>query len=291
MSERPVHLRLLWPQWQGAGTNSITEFSEGFPLRVARRGYSVGSRVLQAVVAPHSGPCEVVPTDMSDRGLAEKDGIEAKDVVVEQLRAALEIIGRYAPGRITTLGGDCSVSVAPFTTLAETYKDDLAVVWIDSHPDTDTGDTSYGGYHAMAVSTITGHGDHDVVAELPATVPASRVALAGLHSWVDDAYSHLREWGITAFGPEDLRRDSAPLLAWIRDTGATKVAIHLDVDTVDAAEVRFGLGEDFGGLSIDETRAVVADIASLVEVVGFTVAEYTPRQVMRLQQLLDGMPL
>ncbi|HET6658969.1 MAG TPA: hypothetical protein VFH16_03535 [Rubrobacter sp.] len=36
-----VNLRLLWPQWQGAGTSSVEAFASEFPLDVARRGYAV----------------------------------------------------------------------------------------------------------------------------------------------------------------------------------------------------------------------------------------------------------
>ncbi|MCB0929258.1 MAG: arginase family protein, partial [Mycobacterium sp.] len=67
--------------------------------------------------------------------LAEGDGIEAKSVVLAQLATALRLIGDVVPAQITTLGGGCSVSVAPFSELAQRYGQDLAVVWIDSHPD------------------------------------------------------------------------------------------------------------------------------------------------------------
>jgi arginase len=291
MTNATDHLRLIWPQWQGAGTASVEAFADGLPLEVIRRGYAVGAMVLNAVLPPHAGPTEVVPTEMSDRGLTEQDGVEAKEVVLEQLRAALRIIERNAPMRITTLGGDCAVSVAPFAALAAEYGEDLAVIWIDSHPDVDTGDTGYGGYHAMAVSAITGHGDHDIVDALPATIPASRVALAGLHSWVDDAHAHVSEWGLTAFAPDVLRRDRTALLDWLRSTGATKIAIHFDVDTIDAAEARFGLGEDVGGLTTAEVRRLVADLDVASQVVGLTIAEFIPRQVIQLQRLLDGFPL
>jgi arginase family enzyme len=49
--------------------------------------------------------------------------------------------------RITTLGGECSVSVAPFSELANRYGDDPAIVWIYSHPDVGTPDSEYPGYH------------------------------------------------------------------------------------------------------------------------------------------------
>jgi arginase len=46
-----VTLRLLWPQWQGAGTSGVQELAPEFPFDVARRGYAVGSAVLAAVLS------------------------------------------------------------------------------------------------------------------------------------------------------------------------------------------------------------------------------------------------
>ncbi len=53
---------------------------------------------------------------------------------MEQLARALELIRRHDPARIVTLGGECSVSGAPFSHLARRYGEDLAIIWIDSHP-------------------------------------------------------------------------------------------------------------------------------------------------------------
>jgi arginase len=179
------HLRLVWPQWQGAATESIRSLAPEFPFDVARRGYSVGTKVLQAVLPEHSGPTALVPVEMGDLGLEERDGIEAKAVVIEQLKAALTIIHDHDPARITTLGGECSVSLAPFSHLISKYGDDLAILWIDSHPDMGTGETSYPGFHAMVVSALTGHGDSEVLDVLPATTTTDRVALVGMHDWTD----------------------------------------------------------------------------------------------------------
>lgn len=126
------HLRLVWPQWQGAGTSSVRELASEFPFDLARRGYAVGTWVLQAVLPDHSGPTVVVPVEMGDRGLDEQDGIEAKTIVLEHLRSALAILAEHDPDRVTTLGGDCSVSMAPFSYLIDKYGDDLAIMWIDS---------------------------------------------------------------------------------------------------------------------------------------------------------------
>ncbi|HET9874115.1 MAG TPA: arginase family protein [Propionibacteriaceae bacterium] len=286
------HLRLLWPQWQGAGTESIRSLASEFPFDAARRGYSVGTKVLQAVLPEHDGPIAVVPVEMSDRGLEERDGIEAKTVVLQQLRAARDLIRDYAPARITTFGGECSVSLAPFSYLIDRYGYDLAILWIDSHPDMGTGETAYPGYHAMVVSALTGHGDPELLDLLPATIAADKVALVGMHDWTDPALPAIADqWGLTVFAPDALRSDSAPLVDWLQRTRATKVAIHFDVDTIDANEIQLGLGADLGGLTSAEARRVVADIDAVVEVVALTIAEYVPRQVMHLQQILAGFPL
>jgi hypothetical protein len=80
------HLRLVWPQWQGAGSGSVGSLAAEFPFDVARRGYWVGAKVLQVVLPAHAGPTAVVPVEMGDVGLEERDGIEAKAVVLQQLR-------------------------------------------------------------------------------------------------------------------------------------------------------------------------------------------------------------
>jgi len=84
-----THLRLIWPQWQGAGSSSVRQFTTEFPFDVGRRGYAVGAKVLEAVLPEHDGPTAVVPVEMGDRGLEERDDIEAKAIVLEQLRAAV----------------------------------------------------------------------------------------------------------------------------------------------------------------------------------------------------------
>lgn len=261
------------------------------PFETARRGYAVGATVLEAILPAHEGPAAVVPVSLSDTGLETRDGIEAKNAILDGLRTALEIIGEHDPERIVTLGGECSVSVAPFSALAHRYGEDLAVLWIDSHPDVGTGTSQYTGYHAMAVSTLTGHGDLEVHDLLPATVTADRVALVGLHEWTEDDFPHVQEWGLASFAPDRLREHSEALLQWLAGTGCSRVAIHLDVDVVDSTEMTLGAGAVPDGLSSVQVSRIIADVSAAAEVVGLTVAEYVPRQVLQLRQMLSGMPL
>jgi arginase len=181
--------------------------------------------------------------------------------------------------------------VAPFSALAAKYGDDLAIVWVDSHPDVGTPARHYPGYHAMAVTALLGHGDADIQKLLPATIPASHVALAGLHVWTDDDFPNIAEWGLMTFSPDSLRDSSDALLDWLAATGRRRVAIHLDVDVVDSEEVVLGLGAEPGGLTSTQVRRLIADIDRAADVVGLTIAEYVPRQVMALQRLVQDLPL
>ena len=95
-----LHLCLVWPQWQGAGTGSVCSLAAEFPFDIARRGYSVGTKVLQVVLPEHAGR-PLWCLSRCDIGLKERDGIEAKAVVLQQLRSALAIISEHEPARIT----------------------------------------------------------------------------------------------------------------------------------------------------------------------------------------------
>jgi arginase len=175
--------------------------------------------------------------------------------------------------------------------LARRYGDDLAVVWIDSNPDIGTPASQYPGFHAMAVAALTGYADPDALDLLPATVSPARVALVGLHAWTEDDIGTIAEWGIRTFSPGDLRATTQPLLDWLAATGCTRIAIHFDVDAVDSNEIVLGLGAEPDGLTSTQVRRIIDDLDSCAEVVGLTIAEFIPRQVMHLQQILIGLPL
>lgn len=286
-----VTLRLVWPQWQGADPAVVGLLTPELGFAEAQTGYSAGSRILESLVPKAEGPEVHVPVAFEQKGLTSVDGIYARDVVISQLQAALELIDAHSPDRIVTLGGECSVSVAPFAYLAAKYADDLAVVWIDAHPDTGMPECENDGYHSMAVSHLTGHGDDEVVGSLPAVISPSRVALAGLHSWEDDQVQFTDGWGLAKFTPGDLEESSDALLSWLASTGCSKVAIHWDVDSVDSEDIVLGLGMEAGGLSRSAVVRLMNDLADSHDVVAITIAEYLPRQVIAIHQMLQGMPL
>jgi arginase len=112
-----------------------------------------------------------------------------------------------------------------------------------------------------------------------------------VHEWTEDDFPNVATWGIQTFGPDELRTSTRPLLDWLAATGCSRVAIHFDVDTIDSTEIVLGLGAVADGLTSRQVRRAVADVSAAADVVGLTIAEFFPRQVMHLQQVLDGFPL
>jgi Arginase family len=100
--------------------------------------------------------------------------------VLQQLRSALAIISEHEPARITTVGGECSVSMAPFSYLINKHGDDLAILWIDSHPDMGTGETAF----ARARWRVPPHAGPNFGSDSPTACDPIRGRTAARHSVV-----------------------------------------------------------------------------------------------------------
>lgn len=283
-------IRLVYPQWQGGDiTRWITEVSDP---EEASRGYVLGSQLLE-FLAPNNGQETLtvpISTEITERKV--QDGVLDRDIIATQTRAALAMLDVAAPDRIVTLGGECSVSVAPFTWLAHKYKDDVAMIWIDAHPDITLPGDVYAGYHAMAVTACMGKGDGKILQELPASFDASRILLVGLRNWErEEIKARQQAYGIRHLTPKEVANNSEAVKQWLRSCGASKVVIHFDMDVLDPAEIIAAVGTDPEGMKIAEVVRLINDVAQEKELVGLTVAEPMPRTAIRIRSMLRQLPL
>lgn len=283
-------VRLIYPQWQGASVVSlIPEIKD--PAE-ASRGYYLGAKLLD-FLAPENGQKTLtvpVSLEMTDRKAV--DGVIDRDVILRQNREALRLLRQNNPDRIVTLGGECAVSVVPFTYLADKYKDDAAVIWIDAHPDITLSGDVYAGFHAMAVTALMGEGDKKIMAELPAKINPDKILLLGVRNWErDEIKERQRKYGLRHLTKEEIIRRPSAIREWLDASGVSKVMIHFDMDVLDPAEIVAAVGTDPEGMKIDEVVAVINEIAASKEVVGLTVAEAMPRTAIRLKNMLARLPL
>lgn len=283
-------IRMVYPQWQGADIAKwITEVPDP---QQASRGYYLGAQLLN-FLAPDNGQKTVtvpVATSLAERKVT--DGVLDRDILVSQTKAALDILEIENPDKIVTLGGECSVSVVPFTYLADKYKNDVAMIWIDAHPDITLPGDVYPAYHAMAVTACMGLGDKHIVSELPTKIAPSKILFVGLRDWErDEIKARQRQYGIRHLTPEDVRENSDMIRDWLKSCGASKVVIHFDMDVLAPAEIIAAVGVVPNGMKISEVVRVINDIAKEKEVVGLTVAEPMPRTAIRIREMLSQMPL
>ena len=279
-------LRLIYPQWQGG---IVDHWMPDIVPEDASKGYFLGAQLLKMLAS--TAMTAEVPVSLDIRDRAVEEGISARRVIIKQTGAALDIVRGNAPEKIVTLGGECSVSVVPFTYLAAKYPDDVAIVWLDAHPDVNLPDDEYKGYHAMALTACLGMGDEGIMRMLPGKVAAQNALIVGLRSWDAGMKQRQKELGIKGLSPADVAEDSKAILDWLKSTGVSKVLVHFDLDVLDPAEIIAGVGVEPNGMKMAEAIRVINDIAAHYDLVGLTVAEFMPRIAIRMKRMLDGLPL
>lgn len=288
MENKEKTIRFIYPQWQGG---IVDHWMPDIPADDASRGYYLGAQLLKLLAPESSQKVVEVPVSLDIDDRETEKGISARRVILKQTKAALEKLRENNPDKIVTLGGECAVSVVPFTYLAEKYPGDVAIVWIDAHPDINLPGDEYKGYHAMALTACLGMGDEEITGLLPAKFEASKALVVGLRSWDEGMKERQKELGIKGLSPAEVARDSRKVLDWIRGTGASKVVVHFDLDALDPAEMIAGVGVEPDGMKIEETVRLIADIASAYDLVGLTVAEPMPRVAIKIRNLLGRLPL
>ncbi|MGL4310569.1 MAG: arginase family protein [Paracoccaceae bacterium] len=280
-------LRLNFAQWQGGG----------LPL------YHFGAQLL-GWLAPGANGAEFtidVPAP-DDATLAVQDGIRARRAVLAQADAAMAILRENQPARVVVLGGDCGVDLAPFAYLNDRYGGDLAVLWVDAHPDIMTADETPNA-HAMVLGQLLGEGDAEFIARVPRPLKPANVMYAGLYDMSPVERGRLDRLGLHMATPNDLLDGSGKVLDWLKATGATKLAVHFDLDVIDPGELRtlyFSRpdaprgafdGIPQGRMRIEQVLRLLSDVAGATEVVGLGITEFLPWDMAIMRDLLRKLPL
>jgi len=191
-------------------------------------------------------------------------------LVHERTLAVLAEIDGWA----ITIGGDCGVSLAAVGHANELAKGDMAVVWLDAHPDLNTPATSPSGiFNGMVLRALTGEGADGLVPQRP--VDPSKLVLAGARAFDEGEDAFIAQHSIRVLAAAELASPEA-LITAIEATGATSVYLHIDVDVLDPGEID-GVGNPvpFGvtGVALTELiRAVKARFA----LAGASLVEFAP---------------
>lgn len=284
-------LRLLFPQWQGAPRNHIQNLLPELGPD-ASSGYTLGAKILN-FLSPANCPTIEVPIsyNKSDDELKTENGIFARKPLLIQLQNVVKILQGNNPNKVAILGGECSVSVAPFSYLAKKYENDVVCLWYDAHPDITLPGDEYTGYHAMALSSVMGLGDQEFIDSLPGKIPTSRALIVGLRVLNETEATRIKELNLKSVSCDQVHSGSSDIVDWIKSTGCHKVVIHLDLDVLDPNDIFCAVGKEPNGLKLDEVVKSIKSVGESFDIVALTIAEHNPSIEIRLQNMMNELPL
>lgn len=293
-------LKLIYPQWQGG---DIVSFFNDLPEKEIATGYYLGAQILNLIVDsinPNLKNNEIIVPiekefylDKKSKKRIVEEGIIDKKIIQKQTAATFEILNEKQPDKILTLGGECSVSIAPFSYLINKNKDEnIALIWLDAHPDLGVPyDDFYQGYHAMAVSALRGDSNLSFSFHLPAHLEGDNILIVGLHSNEAEHYLKRREsLGISAFTSNDLKQNPKAIYEWLMKRNIQKTLIHLDLDCLNPQEIYAAVGNT-GEFYLKDIAKMINDIQKNSEVMGLTIAEHMPKIQIQLKMLFKDFPL
>jgi arginase len=263
-------LTLFFPQWQGAGNS--------------KRLYQGAMEIREEFL--RQGTYEQVELDC-DRDMVLKNGILGYDCIRSQYRNAIKTILERKPQKIFTIGGDCSVELAPVSYLNDLHRGDLTVVWFDAHGDLNTPESSPSGcFHGMPLRTLLGDGDDPIVRDCLSVLKSGQAVLAGCRELDPPEAEYVAENKISV---ADVGLVSAidPFIDVIRNKGNRNLYIHIDLDVLDPVDFPNVLCPCRNGISVDQLMKTIRALKEQFNIVGLGLVEYVPGEPGCLEKLKE----
>ena len=288
MTNQRKTLRLLMPQWQGGDYDLSIRTGELYPL---------GSRILAFLAPKSDAPLIEVPiAPYTGAERPRENGVVWQSVVLQQMRAARDIIAEHAPDRVIAFGGDCLISQAPLDYLNGRYQGNLGVLWIDAHPDVSTP-ADHDREHAMVLGNLLGGGDPVFAKEVKNQLKARQVMIIGVEKYNSDAEKEtVKQFGLPVLQAGDVAENSDAVLRWIRENTFDNIAIHFDLDVLDPKVFysQFPMDPDakpsgtaLGKLTFPQATRLITDVAGAANVVGLGIAEHMPWDARNLKHMME----
>ncbi|MDQ0981399.1 2,4-dienoyl-CoA reductase-like NADH-dependent reductase (Old Yellow Enzyme family)/arginase family enzyme [Pseudomonas synxantha] len=282
-------LRLKIPQWQG-GDNPPTGFGAELLAFLAPAS---ASPLVEIPVRPYTGQKTVI-----------HDGVAHREAIMEQLQATTEVLNEHRPDRVVVFGGDCLVDQAPFAYLNERYEGQLAILWVDAHPDI-KNPNEYCNAHTMVLANLLGEGDAKLAAQVKVHIDPKKVMFAGLRQdgLTRQEAEFIERHSLSVATPDALISSSESVLEWIRVNDVKHLAIHFDLDVLDPTEFRsvfFGepnpasdpyAAFPAGKMSVAQVLRLINDVSRATDVVGLGITEHLPWDAITLKDMLAEIPI
>lgn len=278
-------IRILAPDWQGGN----------------KPEYFIGAQLLSWLAPNNHQQKEIQLAIQAPNGktLVKENGVTAQTATKENVLLAKKAIKEERPDKIITFGGTCLVSQAPFDYLHGKYGKELGIIWLDSHPDISTPENFY-NEHAMVLGNLLGEGDPALAELVEHPLKTESILYVGLQQPNQPEINLLEKLKLdyTIQGSQHLQ--TADIQNWIAKNNFKKIAIHLDLDVLNPKLFRSlyfsepgvtDFPSDAGKMSPANLLVLLKDIFQKNDVVGLTIAEYLPWDVVELQKIFSELPI
>ncbi|MCG5030970.1 hypothetical protein MAF45_05855 [Mesosutterella sp. OilRF-GAM-744-9] len=283
-------LRLIFPDWQNGASSS-----SGFVPR------------LLATIAPQCDQSESVevplPESMLGHHSTDLMSAQASNLLTEMdfrgfYTATRRILDEKKPARVITFSTDGTVTLCSTDYLHEQYQD-LGLLWLDLHQEHITPERFW-RKRVIVTNALTGGCE-----ELSGLIhkPMDRERILYVCRQADEIppgdRREFQHQGISMAGSEALEADSRKIADWIRSLGLRHLSVHVDLDSVGAADLRSGIlrEENLRNISeevqsdVDKLKVLFKEILKETDIVGFDLMEYELFQSEKFTELMKELPI
>jgi len=255
-------------------------------LGQTKRGVDMGPGAIRyADLAKRLGMLNYAVSDLGNIRVPVRESIKA-GMIFQELCAACETaynLGREAvqKGFIPLfLGGDHSISIGSVGGV--THDKPAGVIWIDSHGDFNTSETSAtGNIHGMALAVLAGHGVPELVniGRTGAKLKPKDIVLISVRDLDEEEGKLLKKNGIKVFTMRDIDEYGMSAIASraLEHLGhMDRLHISIDMDSIDPSEAP-GVGTPVpGGLTYREAHLLMEILADSGKCTSIDIVEINP---------------
>ena len=206
-----------------------------------------------------------------------------KVIMKHTLQISDAVLGAVQNGMFpVVIGGDHTSALGFHTGLARAYGE-TGIVWVDTHPDLNTPETSpSGNIHGMVLAGLLGRGSELMLATTATCqTRQEHVAMVGVREIDPGEQNWLNEGKINCMAMDEVReRGLATCMRAAVDTanqGEAGFGLTIDIDVIDPSEAPFVATPVNGGLGVEELAKALSDLPHKDRLLGMEVVEFTPR--------------
>ena len=180
------------------------------------------------------------------------------------------------------IGGDHTSAVGFHAGLASVYGS-LGIIWIDTHPDLNTLETSPSGHiHGMPLAALLKRGSDVMLnAGKECKTRDNQVAMIGTRDIDDGELTWLNEGNINCMTMDFVRRNGLKSAmnqaVTTATTGTNGFGLTIDIDVLDPVDAPFVATPVDGGIRLEELASELCEMPMRDKMMGLEVTEYTPR--------------